>query len=72
MLEIIQVNGGKNLESVKTLFEKYADSLGFDLDFQDFKSELANLPCDCAAPEGCLLFAVYQEQGAGLAQKPYC
>ncbi len=66
MLEIIQVNGGKNLESVKKLFEKYAESLGFDLCFHNFDEELANLPGDCAAPEGCLLLAVYQEQGTGL------
>ena len=65
MLKIIQVETGENLEIVKTLFEEYADSLGFDLCFQNFEEELANLPGCYAAPEGCLLLAMYRDQTAG-------
>lgn len=65
MLKIIQVDAGKNLEVVKSLFEEYAESLGFDLCFQNFEEELANLPGDYAPPEGRLLLATYRDTVAG-------
>jgi len=68
MLKIIQVDRGKNLEAVKSLFEEYAESLGFDLCFQNFDEELANFPGDYAPPDGCLLLAIYQDKVAGCAR----
>ena len=65
MLKIIQAETGKNLELAKTLFREYAASLSFDLDFQDFEEELANLPNGYTSPEGCLLIATYARQPAG-------
>ena len=65
MLEIMQGQTGKNLELAKMLFREYSASLGFDLDFQDFEEELANLPSGYALPEGCLLIATYTRQPAG-------
>jgi len=65
MLKIIHVESGKNLEAVKSLFEEYAESLGFDLCFQNFDEELANLPGDYVPPEGCLLLAMYRDKVAG-------
>jgi ribosomal protein S18 acetylase RimI-like enzyme len=65
MLRIIPVETDKQLELTKTLFTEYADSLDFDLDFQDFEEELAMLPGDYRPPAGCLLLAEYQGEAAG-------
>ena len=54
-----------DIESAKTLFVEYAESLGFDLSFQDFDEELANLPGDYGPPAGCLLLADYKGRPAG-------
>jgi len=65
MLKISCVQTLRDLELTKELFTEYADSLRFDLCFQNFEEELANLPGDYAPPEGCLLLALYQNQVAG-------
>ncbi len=65
MLKILQVQTGENLKFIKTLFKEYANSLDFDLDFQDFDKELANFPGDYAPPKGCLLLAKDEDKIAG-------
>ncbi|UCG59111.1 MAG: GNAT family N-acetyltransferase, partial [Phycisphaerales bacterium] len=71
-LQIIEVDTGEDLEIVRDLFDEYADSLGFDLGFQDFERELTGLPGDYARPKGCLLLARYQGQPAGcVALRPF-
>jgi putative acetyltransferase len=45
------------LRIIKGLFQEYADSLNFELDFQDFREELATLPGKYAPPLGCILVA---------------
>ncbi|KPK70676.1 acetyltransferase [candidate division WOR_3 bacterium SM23_60] len=57
MVKIIRVESAQDLEHIRTLFKEYADSLGFDLDFQDFQAELDRLPGDYTRPGGCLLLA---------------
>jgi len=65
MLKIIRADSKKYLGDARELFTEYAKSLGFDLCFQNFDSELAKLPGEYAPPEGCLLLALYNKQIAG-------
>jgi ribosomal protein S18 acetylase RimI-like enzyme len=47
----------QDLDDVRTLFGEYVDSLGVDLAFQDFQTELAGLPGKYRPPGGRLLLA---------------
>lgn len=67
MIELIQVESEEHLDCIRELFKEYEKSLGFDLDFQDFEKELAKLPGEYAAPDGCLLLAFYGKNMAGCA-----
>ena len=65
MLKIIPAKTKGDIQQIKLLFEEYAALLDFDLSFQNFEEELANLPGDYALPEGCLLLAWWDDQIAG-------
>lgn len=52
MVEVYPARFPEQLEVVRTIFREYADSLGIDLGFQNFESELAELPGKFAAPRG--------------------
>lgn len=58
MIRIRTADGLGDLAAIRTLFEEYAASIGFDLSFQNFTEELVRLPGEYAPPEGCLLLAV--------------
>jgi ribosomal protein S18 acetylase RimI-like enzyme len=65
VLKILPAETKKDVETAQELFAEYADSLGFDLYFQNFEEELANLPGEYAPPGGCLLLAKYKGEAAG-------
>lgn len=57
--------GDEGMEATKAIFREYAMSLGIDLGFQDFESELLNLPGDYAAPRGALWLVTVEGEVAG-------
>lgn len=65
MLKIVRADTPKHLPTVREIFREYADSLGFDLCFQEFEKELASLPGDYAPPPGRLYLAMEGTHAAG-------
>jgi ribosomal protein S18 acetylase RimI-like enzyme len=57
----------EDIEVVRKLFREYQTSIGVDLCFQNFESELAGLPGKYAPPEGRLYLAFEDERVAGCA-----
>src|SRR5271155_4813339 len=53
-----------DIETVRALFQAYADALPFSLRFQNFAAELAGLPAPYTPPAGCVLLA--RKDGAAI------
>jgi len=66
-LEIVSAHRPEFLGAVRELFSEYVESLGFDLDFQDYEREFAELPGEYAPPDGCLLVGYCDSVVAGCA-----
>jgi GNAT superfamily N-acetyltransferase len=64
-LTINEVTDAEEIPTVRALFREYADSMGLDLEFQNFSKELAALPGRYAAPAGCILLARTGGEPAG-------
>lgn len=54
---ILTVTSPEDLTETNRLFKAYAESLGIDLTFQDFATEMASMPGKYAPPTGSLLLA---------------
>ena len=57
MVQIIDAHTPEHYQFARDLFLMYADSLGFDLEFQGFSQEIAELSVAYAPPQGCILLA---------------
>ncbi len=65
MLELIEPQSTDQIALARSLFVEYADSLGFDLCFQDFEAELKRLPGDYARPDGRMYVALFDGRPVG-------
>jgi ribosomal protein S18 acetylase RimI-like enzyme len=65
VLTLIEAKTADEIRIARALFLEYAVSLGFDLCFQNFEKELAELPGDYAPPGGRLLLAMSGDEFAG-------
>jgi GNAT superfamily N-acetyltransferase len=68
---LLQVESGPALDQIRSLFLEYAQSLDFDLCFQNFDAELRELPGRYRPPEGRLILCEVDGSAAGcIALKP--
>lgn len=65
MIHIQTARFPEQLDVVRTIFREYAESLGIDLSFQNFDSELADLPGKFAPPRGRVLLAYHDDELIG-------
>lgn len=65
VLKIVEAQTEFELNEIRTLFKEYTDSLGFDLAFQNFDKEFAELPGKYAPPKGRLVLAYEDAQVIG-------
>ena len=65
MIEFVMVEKEEHIDEIKMLFVEYANSLNFNLCFQDFNRELKELPGEYARPNGRLILAKDKESYVG-------
>jgi putative acetyltransferase len=64
--KIVRARSGHDIEEVRKLLTEYSNSLDFDLSFQDFDRELADLPGEYSTPWGEILIAKLARNVAGM------
>lgn len=62
---VVGATDTKQVQAARVLFVEYAQGLGVDLCFQNFDTEVAQLPGEYAEPGGALLLAFVDGQAAG-------
>ena len=65
MMRIVAAETAQQYEAARLLFQEYAGTLDFGLEFQDFAGELRRFPGEYAAPTGCVLLAQAEDRTAG-------
>ena len=65
MIEIIEATTDELIAKAKELIQEYAESLNFDLCFQNFDEELKGFPGQYSQPMGCLILALSENQPIG-------
>lgn len=65
MMDIVLAGSPDAYATGKQLFLEYAQSLDFNLCFQGFEQELADMQRQYAAPEGCLLLVLHEDAAVG-------
>jgi ribosomal protein S18 acetylase RimI-like enzyme len=65
LLRIVEPTSTSHIEGVRGLWVEYWNWLEFAPCFQDFENELKTLPGRYAAPDGCILIALYDGELAG-------
>jgi len=65
VMDIIRVKSPHEIDEVRRLFREYEAYLNVDLCFQQFETELANLPGKYAPPSGTLLLAMDGQKACG-------
>ena len=71
-MSIIEGTLEKHFEMAKKLFLEYAESLNFNICFQNFEEELNNLSEEYTRPRGCLLLALQDNRAIGCVTLSKC
>jgi len=56
-MNYIEARSAKHFQDTKFIFSEYQNFIGIDLSFQDFQTELAEIPGNYAAPRGAIILA---------------
>jgi len=70
MIEIIEANSNESVAKAKKLFQEYAESLDFDLCFQNFDEELDGFPGQYSPPYGASIFGLIRKSAHRLCWPP--